>query len=127
MSSLFGGLGPTIDKNAVKINNKINNMKKAIFVVLILIIIFIIYAYRSASKKENKAKKMLREEILEANNPRVIPDCEVNKPLNGIDFSCCFWIYMDKFYENSKFNSLFSMPENFSYENNKREYNNIIN
>ena len=41
MTSLFGGLGPTIDKNAVKINN----MKKAIFVVLILIIIFIIYAY----------------------------------------------------------------------------------
>ena len=101
MSSLFGGLGSSIDKNAVKTNNmKMSNMKKAIFIVVILLIILIIYAYRSASKKENRAKKMLQEDILEANNPRVIPDCEVNKPLNGIDFSCCFWIYLDKFYEN---------------------------
>jgi len=83
-----------------KITNKVGNKKKIIIAVVIIIIVFIIYAYFSATKTENKAKKMLQEDILEANNPRVIPDCEVNKPLNGIDFSCCFWIYLDKFYDN---------------------------
>ena len=97
----------SINPNSSNIPNFSHIFKKFKYPIIIICIIFIIliiyYIYHKANQTINKSKKVLYEPIITSNLPMAIPDCEVSPPINGTDFSCSFWLFINKFYDNHLF------------------------
>ena len=77
--------------------------KKIIALVILLTLIIIIIIYFSLKKDKNVMKNVLEIDELTSNNPQAVPNCEISRPKNGSNFSCSFWIKINKFYENHRY------------------------
>ena len=86
------------------------NIKKVSFlakhkkkIIILLCIIIIYYIYNKFFKKEDnikKSNKIYTEDEIISNEPLMVPDCEIPKPILGGKFTLSFWIYINKHYEN---------------------------
>lgn len=101
-----------------------SNYKKVILVIIIISIT--IYVFPKLRKKYKDSQVMLTISRLNTKVPSALPGCDIVYPLDGFNYSVCFYIYIDNYYENySYWRHLFhkgtppSKTEsiNFEYEN----------
>ena len=108
MNTLFGGLGPVVDKAAA---NKKKIIKIIVILVVISVILFIIY------RKRPKRYILLDTPFhLETDFVKEVPPEKMPESVSGVQYSYSFWLYIGNVPENAHWKSKFNNKKFILYK-----------